>query len=97
MTDKERMDRIHTQKSVLNPLVIILRAHFYTGYSPYVRSARPPPRTPECPGGFASLCSEQGTASLAPLCGYPCRLGQQKRFCKPFPPTKFSYRKSDHQ
>ena len=31
MTDKERMDRIHAQKSVLNPLVIILRAHFYTG------------------------------------------------------------------
>ena len=43
MTDKERMDRIRSRKSVLNPLVIILRAHFYTGYSPYVRSARPPP------------------------------------------------------
>ena len=31
MTDKERMDRIHARKSVLNPLVIILRAHFYPG------------------------------------------------------------------
>ena len=31
MTDKERMDRIRSQKSILNPLVIILRAHFYTG------------------------------------------------------------------
>ena len=31
MKDKERMDSIHAQKSVLNPLVIILRAHFYTG------------------------------------------------------------------
>ncbi len=29
--------------------------------------------------------------------GYPCRLGQQKRFCKPFPLTKFLYRKSDRQ
>ena len=27
-----------------------------------------------------SLCSEQGIAPLAPLCSYPCRLGQQKRF-----------------
>ena len=43
MTDKERMDRIRSRKSVPVPLVIILRAHFYTGYSPYVRSARPPP------------------------------------------------------
>ena len=24
----------------LSPLVIILRAHFYTGYSPYVRSVK---------------------------------------------------------
>ena len=39
----------------------------------------------------------KGLRSLAPLCGYPCRLGQQKRFCKPFPLTKFSYRKSDRQ
>ncbi len=31
MTDKERMDRIRSRKSILNPLVIILRAHFYTG------------------------------------------------------------------
>ena len=31
MTDKERMDRIHTRKYVPVPLVIILRAHFYTG------------------------------------------------------------------
>ena len=23
----------------------------------------------------------KGLRSLAPLCGYPCRLGQQKRFC----------------
>ena len=41
MTDKERMDRIHARKSVPIPLVIILRAHFYTGQAPYVRSARP--------------------------------------------------------
>ena len=31
VTDKERMDRMHSRKSILNPLVIILRAHFYTG------------------------------------------------------------------
>ena len=41
MTDKERMDRIRLRKSVSVPLVIILRAHFYTGQAPYVRSARP--------------------------------------------------------
>ena len=29
------------------------------------------PRTPECPGCFASLRSEQGIVSLAPLCSYP--------------------------
>ena len=31
MTYKERMDGICLRKSVLYPLVIILRAHFYTG------------------------------------------------------------------
>ena len=119
MTDKERMDRIHARKSVLNPLVIILRAHFYTGIPRMCAHLRPKsrrvaavglrnaslrlgvrgrtPRTPECPGCFASLRSEQGTASLAPLCGYPCRLGQRKRFCKPFPLTKFLYHESDRQ
>lgn len=40
MTDKERMDRIRSRKSTPVPLVIILRAHFYTGYPPYVRSVR---------------------------------------------------------
>ena len=97
MTDKERMDRIRSRKSVPVPLVIILRAHFYTGQAPYVRPAERTARAPECPVHFASLCSEQGAAPLAPLCGYPCRLGQQKRFCKPFLPTKFSYRESDRQ
>ena len=94
MTDKERMDRIYARKSVPVPLVIILRAHFYTGI-PRMCALRDRPRTSECLG--ASLRSEQGAAPLAPLCGYPCRLGQQKRFCKPFQLTKFSYRKSDRQ
>ena len=96
MTDKERMDRIRLRKSVSVPLVIILRAHFYTGI-PRTCALRGGPRTPECPGHFALLRSEQGAAPLAPLCGYPCTLGQQKRFCKPFPLTKFSYRESDRQ
>ena len=119
MTDKERMDRIYARKSVPVPLVIILRAHFYTGIPRMCAHLRPKsrrvaavglrnaslrlgvrgrtPRTPECPGCFASLRSEQGTASLAPLCGDPCRLGQRKRFCKPFPLTKFLYHESDRQ
>ena len=40
-------------------------AHFYTGQALYVRSARRTARTLECPGCFASLRSEQGSASLA--------------------------------
>ena len=40
-------------------------------------------QTPECLGCFPSLCSEQGAAPLAPLCGYPCTLGEQTQFCKP--------------
>ena len=48
--------------------------------------------------GISRHCvPNKGAAPLAPLCGYPCRLGQQKRFCKPFSLTKFSYRKSDRQ
>ena len=42
------------------------------------------PRTPECPGRFASLRSEQGAASLAPLCGYPCMKKGVTTFVTPF-------------
>ena len=39
--------------------------HFYTGLPLYVRPAEQATLSPECQGGFASLRSEQETASLA--------------------------------
>ena len=47
-------------------------AHFYTGASPVCALCEASTAlTPECQGGFPSLCSEQGAAPLAPLRGYP--------------------------
>ena len=46
----------------LSPLVIIRRAHFYTGTPRMCALWDRTVRTPECPDCFASLCSEQGAA-----------------------------------
>ena len=42
------------------------------------------PRTPECPGLFASLRSEQGIVSLAPFCGYLLKAKGVTTFVTPF-------------
>ena len=97
MTDKERMDRIHSRKSVLNPLVFTKGALLY-GVTPVCALCEA-----EYPGHLnvravlRHCVPYKGLHPLRRESGYPCRLGQQKRFCKPFPLTKFSYRKSDRQ
>ena len=48
-------------------------AHFYTGYSRMCALRAKTPRTHECLERFALWCSEQGTVSLVPLCGYPLK------------------------
>ena len=42
------------------------------------------PLTPECPGRLASLRSEQGIVSLAPLCGCPLKAKGVTAFVTPF-------------
>ncbi len=96
MTDKERMDRIRVRKSVLNPLVFTKGALLY-GATPVCALRETAPGHLNVRAVLRHCVPNKGLRSLAPLCGYPCRLGQRKRFCKPFPLTKFSYRKSDRR
>ena len=97
MTDKERMDRIRVRKSVLNPLVFTKGALLYGVIPVCALCETERPGHLNVRGVLCHCVPNKGLHPLAPLCGYPCRLGQQKRFCRPFPLTKFLYHESDRQ
>ena len=59
--------------STLNPLVIILRAHFYTGIPRMCVLRSEHPRHLNVWGVLRHCVPNKGLRSLAPLCGYPLK------------------------
>ena len=90
-------DKKGARRSTLNPLVFTKGALLYGVTSVCALCEAKQPGHLNVWGVLRHFVPNKGLHPLRRESGYPCRLGQQKRFCKPFPLTKFLYHESDRQ